>query len=469
MRFIHLDTQSFWIDEYFWVLLGSEGLTAIAHTADGYPPVYAFLVHFLLRAGLDSDWWLRVPSAVAGTLAIPLTYYIGRQVEDDSSAAIAAALLAIHPLAVWYSQEVGAYALLMLCTLLSTLCFLALLRGSSLLSALGYALSTSLGFGLHYYFIFVVAAHAVVVVHGWRRYAARRRVWLWTALLTIAAAGIWGQSFLADLTGQSTMDSARPFSWLALPYTALTFVGGFSLGPALRTLHPSVSTGVPVWDTLEPSLLTTLLVIAVIVALTLMSCARRLRARRILVLAMLLCPILGAWLCSAVVVGYRPRYVLPALPFALLWCTGSLRTPLRPAALALLVLFTTLALAGLVQINAPLYAREDNRSAAWYVASQSGHAPVVLLGLGTEPFTRYAKDRRQVFALRPYDVQDDTTLQQAMADFLTGSQGFWLVSSRPWTIDPTNRVQAFLQSRLALREETMFAGVTVQFYPNRQE
>ena len=133
------------------------------------------------------------------------------------------------------------------------------------------------------------------------------------------------------------------------------------------------------------------------------------------------------------------------------------------------MLFAILALAGLVQINSTLYAREDNRSAAWYIAGKGGNATVVLLGQGTAPFERYAKDWHHVFALWPYDVQDDATLHQLMAGLLTESRGFWLVSSRPWTVDPTNRVQAFLKSRFALREETMFAGVTVQFYTNRQE
>src|SRR5262249_50601343 len=157
---------------------------------------------------------------------------------------------------------------------------------------------TSLGFGLHYYFIFVVVAHAAVVVRDWLRHPAHHHVWLWTGLLTIVALGIWGQSFLTDLTSQATEDSTRLFSWLALPYTALTFGGGFSLGPALRTLHPAVSTGVPIWDTLEPSFITALLAIAVSVALTVLSYAQRVGVRRMLVLAMLLGPLLGAWLCS---------------------------------------------------------------------------------------------------------------------------------------------------------------------------
>jgi len=283
-------------------------------------------------------------------------------------------------------------------------------------------------------------------------------------LLTMVALGIWGQSFLIDFASQATEDSTRSFSWLALPYTALTFVGGFSLGPALRTLHPAVSTGVSIWDTLEPSFIPALLAIAVSVTLMLLSATRRIGGRRMLILGILLCPILGAWLCSAVAVGYRPRYGLPALPFAILWCTGSLRTQYRRTARMLLVLFATLALVGLVQIDSPLYAREDNRSAAWYIASKGDQAPVVLLGQGTAPFERYNQDGHSVFVLLPYDVQDNTTLQQAMATHLADSQGFWLVSSRPWTVDPDNFVSPLLQSRCSVREEKRFAGVKVQFY-----
>src|SRR5207237_8874136 len=130
----------------------------------------------------------------------------------------------VCPRALVYSQEVRSYSVLMLCTVLSTLCHLAILRGGGLRSALGYALSTSLGFGLHYYFIFVVAAHTAVVVRDWMRHPAHRRVWLWTGLLTLGAAGIWSQSFLGDLASQTTEDSTRSFSLRARTHTQLAFV-----------------------------------------------------------------------------------------------------------------------------------------------------------------------------------------------------------------------------------------------------
>src|SRR5262249_46177109 len=139
------------------------------------------------------------------------------------------------------------------------------------------------------------------------------------------------------------------------------------------------------------------------------------------------------------------RYALPALPFAILRCTGSLRSQFRRTACMLLVLFATLALVGLVQMDSPLYAREDNRSAAWYITSKGSQAPVVLLGQGTVPFERYDQGRHPVFVLLPYDVQDNITLQQAMATHLADNQGFWLVSSRPWTVDHDNFVSPLLQ------------------------
>ncbi len=75
----------------------------------------------------QGEAWLRLPSALAGTLAVPLTWAVGRaamrpttqpgQRWPDQAALLAAALVAVAPLAIWYSQEARAYALLALLTL----------------------------------------------------------------------------------------------------------------------------------------------------------------------------------------------------------------------------------------------------------------------------------------------------------------------------------------------------------------
>lgn len=93
---------------------------------DPHPPGYYLLLRGAAWLG-QSEAWLRLPSALAGALAVPLTWVAGRaalrptaapgQPWPDQAALLAAALVACAPLAVWYSQEVRAYAALSLLTL----------------------------------------------------------------------------------------------------------------------------------------------------------------------------------------------------------------------------------------------------------------------------------------------------------------------------------------------------------------
>src|SRR5262245_44716196 len=92
-----------------------------------------------MRMGLGSDWWLRLPSALAGTLAVPALYAVGRRVASEAAALWAAALLALSSMAVWYSQEAGAYAMAMLCGLVATFFMLRLLEDAGTPAALFFS------------------------------------------------------------------------------------------------------------------------------------------------------------------------------------------------------------------------------------------------------------------------------------------------------------------------------------------
>jgi 4-amino-4-deoxy-L-arabinose transferase-like glycosyltransferase len=203
VRFPGLDRQSIWLDEWDSVRLAVKPVAAIVVTPDGEPPLFGLLLHALIRLGAASDWWLRFPSAVAGTLAVPLLLLVGARLGRPRTGLVAAALLAIHPLAVWYSQEARAYAVTMLLALASTGCLVELLRGGRTSWAVAYALTTSLGFGFHYYFAFVVAAHALIALADAAATPARRRRWLGTALLTGVALALWLPGLRADAAAQA--------------------------------------------------------------------------------------------------------------------------------------------------------------------------------------------------------------------------------------------------------------------------
>ena len=72
-----------------------------------------------------SETSLRLVSAVAGTLTIPVAWLLIRELTRSRAVALlSTALLAVNPLHIWYSQEARAYALLVLTLGTSALLFL---------------------------------------------------------------------------------------------------------------------------------------------------------------------------------------------------------------------------------------------------------------------------------------------------------------------------------------------------------
>ncbi len=72
-------------------------------------------MHGVLQVFGDSEVALRLPSAVAGICTIPLLGLLTEEItKSRTTAAIAALLLAVNPLHLWYSQEARPYAVLLL-------------------------------------------------------------------------------------------------------------------------------------------------------------------------------------------------------------------------------------------------------------------------------------------------------------------------------------------------------------------
>jgi hypothetical protein len=326
--------------------------------------------------------------------------------------------------------------------------------------------TASLGVGFHYYFVFVMAAHAAIALGDYAAVPERRGLWRRTALLTAAALVVWLPGLRADAAAQAAQDSAARFSWMALPYTALAFVGGFSVGPPLRALHPASRAGTGAWAALHPYLPVVLVVLAVGAAAVAVSFARRLvREDRWLLLLMAL-PIFGPFAASALLVGYRVRYALPALPFVLLWAASGLASRISRVAVAALTALAVVEGWGLAQMNLPVYAREDARAAAAWVAARPAPRAVVLLGETSLAFERYAQPGDAILEVEPYMLHDGT-LAARVAETTAGATSLFLVSSRPWTVDPRGDVQALLDARLRLDEQAAFPGVAVRRYATK--
>jgi hypothetical protein len=128
------------------------------------PPLYFLLMKFVMRIG-EAEFILRLPSVIAGTLAIPLLYILGRLGGASKGGTIGAGLLSLSAIAISYSREARTYALLQAVCLIAAIGVVILINhytGAGLRSArparrefLGWLLLTVasiVGFYLHYTF-----------------------------------------------------------------------------------------------------------------------------------------------------------------------------------------------------------------------------------------------------------------------------------------------------------------------------
>lgn len=133
LRLVHLGRFELWVDEaatWWFSRMVWHGDLASAALQEPTPPVYYALLGLLTQVLGESDWVLRLPSALAGAAAVPAVYWLGWRLFEGEVGRrvgwVAALFLAVHPLHVFYSREARVYTLLLL---LTTLLFLALWRG----------------------------------------------------------------------------------------------------------------------------------------------------------------------------------------------------------------------------------------------------------------------------------------------------------------------------------------------------
>ncbi len=113
LRLIRLDFQPLWWDEGYTVWFAAQPLTEmlVRTAADIHPPLYyALLRGWSLIFGLNPIS-LRLFSVLLSLPAIPLAYALGRDMRDRSTGYLAALLVAVNPMAIYYGQEVRMYGL----------------------------------------------------------------------------------------------------------------------------------------------------------------------------------------------------------------------------------------------------------------------------------------------------------------------------------------------------------------------
>ncbi len=92
--------------------------------SESNPPLYYVLAWGWSKLFGTGEAGLRSLSALFGAATIPLAYLIGKDLLSRRAGLITAALVALNPMLIWYSQEARSYALLVLLCAASLLFFL---------------------------------------------------------------------------------------------------------------------------------------------------------------------------------------------------------------------------------------------------------------------------------------------------------------------------------------------------------
>ncbi len=188
----NLGAQSLWLDE------GTTQAYVTGHQVgalllDLFRPTSAYpLYHLILKATTrllgDSEWALRLPSATAGSLAVPGLYLLGSELRSRATGLAAAALLLLAPWALRQAQDAKAYSLALLTTIALGLLFARALRANTRWAWLWCAMAAVVAPFVHRLLLLSLLGCAAC----WALYQPRPRRTLALSAITLIAAFLLG-------------------------------------------------------------------------------------------------------------------------------------------------------------------------------------------------------------------------------------------------------------------------------------
>lgn len=471
LRLFRLGHQSLWIDEIFtWRSAGvGEAWSAARLLEDVHGPLYSLGLHLWTAVAGDSEWALRLPSALLGVALVAAVSRLSARWLGEETALPAAWLAAGSPFLVWYGQEARNYTLLMLCACLSSVLLLRLRERVSAAGVAGYLAAAWAGLMSNLSFALLGPAH----LHGWlatsgsRARRVARAALVGAALVLLASPWvpqirrIWDWPRLRPsrevAAAETPLRGTTTFHAAALPFAAASFAVGTTLGPPVRELRAR-----PGLATLRPHLVPLAAATVVFGALTVLG-GRALRRRGRLAEALL-------WLLvPALIVSYfalqnfkvfHPRYLAVALP-AWLALLAAAFADLRPRGRAGFAAAVAL-LWGLSLRNHyfdPRYGKEDMRSAGALLASRAVAGERIVAANTEALLFYYYRGPVPIVTYWLGWAADPVARRERLDRLIADAPGAWVVLSRGEDLDPPGAFARDLDERHPDAERFQFEGV----------
>jgi uncharacterized membrane protein len=477
LRIVGLGSQSLWVDELLTIkaasIGGSMGVRDFLTNIQG--PLHALIIHVVGRYS-TSEAALRAVSAAAGIAMIPVVYLLGREMVDRRTGLVAAGLAAVSPFAIWYSQEVRNYSLLMFLSAVATLAVWRIVVAHRR-AQISYVVSIVLGLYSNLSAAFLWLAHTWFAVG---RLTREKRLRQWVVVCVVV--GLMFVPLAVALTRWVRVDSVAQrvtvaplaadedllrgdttFSPMAIPYSLFTMVYGYALGPGAAELH----VGSPLHAFVKHAWLAG--PAGLVAALALLAGLSRLLKRGAagrLALAVIVVPLVAtAILAITNIKPFNVRYAAVMLPIVLVTLgAGVTAFPGRRGAwlCAIVVLFSLLSFARYRAL--PAYQREDVRAAARYVKEHEKPGDIVLVPVVRDVFTFYFEGAADDFVLYRGQTRSSADILDVVRERTEGHRRLWFVNSRLWHMDPGMRTPAALDGAYPRLDRVGFAGVKLSLY-----
>jgi 4-amino-4-deoxy-L-arabinose transferase-like glycosyltransferase len=467
LRLYCLDFQSLWHDEGIQYYVATQNsISELFHQTRSFHPPLSFIVNHLFLLIGESDFFLRLPSALFGIASLPVLYILARDLTSRQGAFFAVSVFAVSPFHVWYSQDGRMYSQLLFLSLLSSVLLMQALKHDKPRWWVFYTLVSTAGLYTHVFMALGLIAQFLWVLFYERRHlpamtASGVTVALlflpWMLLLPWVSRFMRGLSSVGASAVSSMPDARVGFSWAVVPYTFFVYAVGFSLGPTVAELHadrspefivsflPSISLGIPVFATL---LATGIFVVTKRFGV---------RASGFSLLGLCL-PVAGAVAYSlAPRATYNVRYTIVAFPYFCLFAGTALAYIVctnKVLGTAVVLAVIGISSASLYNHFAnPRYAKEDVRSAAMFWRQAGAKEPLLAVG-SSYAARRYlsSEEAKGVFFVGKDVV---SSIEQILST--QNASSAYVVLARDW-----NRTrETAIQNAFATTLERSFPGVKV--------
>lgn len=445
VRLEGLGRSSLWLDECFAAQFARFGIWDVIRTLqnDFNPPLSFLVSNLALRIDDTSEFVLRLPSALFGIGACIITYLLARMVVGRRFALLAALLLAFCPLAIDYSREARAYALITFEGAMATASLFAVCERMTLGRLLLLILSGSMLVYTHYVGIMYLLAllGAAVLSPGLTRQTKLSLIK--AALIILVVFAPWLPYFVPRVgqdqphIGLFTLLSVRDMFGAYGPFSAIDDEGLRSAGSGLFFLFVGIAA---------------ICAYAKTDATNTHQHAKTRLTSGILVCTFILFSVAHA-LLSIFRRCYWPKTMLVIYPLLMTLCAAGAASVFstqsgtrsgRSVSVLLVLVLVVLSLVNAAQYEPPVH--PDIRRLFAYLRDRPQSEPMVFCMHDAAPMVDfYLPDAREMYySGRLIFFRDIEKLTPSLAT-LRNARRFWVVNTRPGTASLEKLASQFLR------------------------